>query len=91
MSKKGMSKDEQSFHKVMAIMFPIRNALMYDPKSLSKNNWLQLTEELRKRNIKINSFLEGATPKDNYYGINKIFDLVKNPKGKDIHHDVMKF
>ena len=90
-SKKDMSKDEQSFHKVMAIMFPIRNALMYNPKSLSKNNWLQLTEELRKRNIKINSFLEGATPKDNYYGINKIFDLVKNPKGKDIHHDVMKF
>ena len=91
MSKKDMSNDEQSFHKVMAIMFPIRNALMYDVKNLSKNNWLLVTEELRKRNIKMTSFLEGATPKDNYYGINKIFDLVKNPKGKDIHHDVMKF
>ena len=75
-----MSKDEQSFHKVMAIMFPIRNALMYDARNLSKNHWLQLTDELRKRNIKMKSFLEGATPKDNNYGINKIFDLVKNKK-----------
>ena len=29
--------------------------------------------------------------RDNYYGRQGIFDLCKNPKGKDIHHDVMKF
>ena len=31
-----MSKDEQSFHKVMVIMFPIRNALMCDSKAYQK-------------------------------------------------------
>ena len=28
---------------------------------------------------------------DNYYGTFGIFDLAKNPHGKDIHHEVMKF
>ena len=28
---------------------------------------------------------------NNYYGTLGIFDLAKNPNGKDIHHEVMKF
>ena len=90
-SKKRMTEDEKSFHKVMAIMFPIRNALMYDMKNLSKEDWYLLVEELRKRKIKNKTFLGGATPRDNYFGIDGIFDLVKNPHGKDIHHEVMRF
>ena len=91
MSKEKMSEDEKSFHKVMTIMFPIRNALMYNVKNLSKDAWSLLVEELTKRGIKNKTFLEGRTPKDNYYGTEGIFDLVQNPRGQDIHHDVMKF
>ena len=86
-----MTNDEKSFHKVMSIMFPIRNALMYDIADLTLDKWNDLTEELTKRNIKDTTFTDGATPRDNYYGTEGIFVLTKDPKGKDIHHDVMKF
>ena len=33
----------------MAIMFPIRNALMYNIKNLTKNEWLLLRVELKKK------------------------------------------
>ena len=90
-SQEGLSDDEKSFHKVMAIMFPIRNALMYDIASLTQAKWEELIIELKKREIKETSFTSGATPKDNYYSRQDIFDLAKKPEGRDIHHDVMKF
>ena len=86
-----MSGDEKAFHKMMAIMFPIRNALMYDIADLSQDKWDELIAELSKRGIKETSFTSGATPKENYYGRQGIFDLAKTPNGKDIHHSVMKF
>jgi hypothetical protein len=86
-----MSDDEKAFHRVMATMFPIRNALMYDIESLTQEHWDALVEELSFRQIKESTFTDGATPKDNYYGRQGIFDLAKSPGGKDIHHEVMKF
>ena len=90
-SQEGLSEDEKAFHKVMAIMFPIRNALMYDIASVNQDEWNLLVNELETREIKETTFTDGQTPKDNYYGRQGIFDLAKNPNGKDIHHDVMKF
>ena len=90
-SKEGMTDDEKAFHRVMAIMFPIRNALMYDIPFVTQVQWDELVSELRVRGIKESTFIKGATPRDNYYGRQGIFDLVKNPKERDIHHDVMKF
>ena len=90
-SQSGMNDDEKSFHKVMAIMFPIRNALMYDVHDLTLPEWEEMVGELKKRNVKETTYIGGPTPRDNYYGRTGIFELVKNPNGKDIHHDVMKF
>ena len=90
-SKDEMTDDEKAFHRVMAIMFPIRNALMYDIPFVTQVQWGELVSELRVRGIKETTFTKGATPRDNYYGRQGIFDLAKNPKGRDIHHDVMKF
>lgn len=90
-SQSDLSDDEKAFHKVMAIMFPIRNALMYDIADVTQNEWSSLVGELASRQIKEITFTEGATPKDNYYGRQGIFDLAKDPQGEDIHHDVMKF
>jgi len=90
-SQEGLSDDEKAFHKVMAIMFPIRNALMYDIADLTQEDWDAWVSELEMRQIKETTFTDGATPKDNYYGRQGIFDLAKNPDGQDIHHDVMKF
>jgi len=89
--KDGMTDDEKAFHRVMAIMFPIRNALMYEIGEVSHTEWDELVSELKMRGIKDKTFTAGATPKDNYYGRKGIFEVAKNPKGKDIHHDVMKF
>ena len=90
-SQSDMTDDQKAFHKVMAIMFPIRNALMYDIASLNQSNWDQLIADLTTRKIKETTYTDGSTPKDNYYGRQGIFDLAKNPQGADIHHDVMKF
>ena len=90
-SKNVMTDDEKTFHRVMAIMFPIRNALMYDIPSVNQSTWDELVSELKTRGIKNKTFTGGATPRDNYYGRQGIFYLAKNPEGKDIHHDVMKF
>jgi len=90
-SKDGMTDDEKAFHRVMAIMFPIRNALMYDIAAINQAKWDELVSELKIRGIKDKTFTDGATPRDNYYGRQGIFELAKNPDGKDIHHDIMKF
>ena len=90
-SQDGMTDDEKAFHRVMAIMFPIRNALMYDIANISQATWDEFVSELEIRGIKDKTFTDGATPRDNYYGRQGIFELAKNPNGKDIHHDVMKF
>ena len=90
-SKVNMTDDEKAFHRVMAIMFPIRNALMYHIAEVSQKTWEELVSELKIRGIKDNTFTNGVTPKDNFYGREGIFELAKSPNGKDIHHDVMKF
>lgn len=86
-----MDDDTRAFHRVMAIMFPIRNALMYDIGELTPERWSALVSELTARQIKATTVTDGATPKDNYYGTEDIFDLARAPGGADIHHDVMKF
>ena len=90
-SRDGMTDDEKAFHRVMAIMFPIRNALMYDIADIDQATWDEFISELKIREIKDKTFTDGATPRDNYYGRQGVFELAKNPNGKDIHHDVMKF
>ncbi len=90
-SHAGMNDDEKAFHRVMAIMFPIRNALMYDIADIKQEQWNALVLELKDRDIKNKTFTGGPTPRDNYYSSQGIFDLAKNPRGRDIHHDVMKF
>ena len=90
-SQDGMTSDEKAFHKVMAIMFPIRNALMYDIATVTQSEWDELVKDLAEREIKETTYTDGATPRDNYYGRQGVFDLAKNPDGKDIHHEVMRF
>ena len=90
-SMENLSADEKAFHNVMAIMFPIRNALMYDIANLSQTNWDLLVKELAIRKIKDTTFTGGPTPRDNYYGRQGIFNLAKNARGRDIHHEIMKF
>ena len=90
-SQVGMTGDEKAFHKVMAIMFPIRNALMYDIATVTQSEWDELVKDLAKRTIKETTYTDGVTPRDNYYGRQGVFGLAKNPEGKDIHHEVMRF
>ena len=90
-SQDGMTGDEKAFHKVMAIMFPIRNALMYDIATVTQPEWDELVKDLTKRAIKETTYTDGVTPRDNYYGRQGVFGLAKNPGGKDIHHEVMRF
>jgi len=86
-----LTDDEQAFHRVMAIMFGVRNRLMYSVEDLDKETWDSYMTPLAERGIKETTFTNGATPRDNYYGRDGIFELTKNPNGRDIHHDVMKF
>jgi hypothetical protein len=90
-SQGDLTNDEKAFHKVMAIMFPVRNALMYDIPDMQQEEWDILVLELERRQIKETTYTDGATPQDNYYGRQGVFDLAKNPEDQDIHHAVMKF
>ena len=90
-SKDGTTDGEETFHRVMAIMFPIRNALMYDIADINQATWDELVSGLKIRGIKDKIFTDGVTPRDNYYGRQDIFGLAKNPDGKNIHHEIMKF
>ena len=90
-SQDGLSDDEKAFHTVMAVMYPIRNALMYDIASLTQSEWDVLVTQLEIRDIKDTTYTGGPTPPDNYYGRQGVFNLAKDPDGKDITHEVMKF
>ena len=59
LSQDGLTDDEKAFHRVMAIMFPIRNALMYDVAEVTQNRWDQLVGELELREIKETTFTSG--------------------------------
>ena len=89
--EKNTSNDEKSFHRTMAIMFLIRNALMYDIERTTQDDWNAIVEELAIRDIKKFTYINGPTPRDNYYSRQGIFDLSKQPGTRDIHHDIMKF
>ena len=90
-SQENLSEDEKAFHKVMAVMYPIRNALMYNIADLTQNQWDVLVTELEIRDIKETTYTGGPTPKDNYYGRQGVFDLARNPDGEDITNEIMKF
>ena len=62
-SQEGLTNDEKSFHKVMAIMYPIRNALMYDIADLNQSKWDELITELQKRGIKRQPSLKAVLQK----------------------------
>ena len=51
-SQENLTDDEIAFHKVMAIMYPIRNALMYDIAELTQIKWDTLIEELTREKLK---------------------------------------
>lgn len=89
--KERLSSDAKAFHRVMATMFSIRNALMYDIAAITQTEWDILINELAIREVKNSTYTDGPTPRDNYYGRQGIFDLAKNPQGRNIHHEVMKF
>ena len=89
--EQNISNDEKAFHRTMAIMFPVRNALMYDIEKTTQNDWNLLVAELALRDIKNFTYIDGPTPRDNYYSRQGIFDLAKQPDRRDIHHDIMKF
>mgnify|MGYP001410548833 CR=1 FL=1 len=76
-SQAELSDDARAFHRVMAIMFPIRNALMYDIETLTQERWDALVAELTRRNIKETTFTQGARPPSRHL-VNKF--LVTNSK-----------
>ena len=90
-SQENLSEDEKAFHKVMAVMYPIRNALMYNIADLTQNQWDVLVTELEIRDIKETTYTGGPTPKDNYYGRQGVFNLARNPDGEDITNEIIKF
>ncbi len=61
----GMTNDEKAFHRAMAIMFGIRNQLMYDIEDLDKETWDSYSVPLAERGIKETTFTDGKTPKEN--------------------------
>ncbi|MFT4552607.1 MAG: hypothetical protein ACI9S8_001232 [Chlamydiales bacterium] len=74
--------------RVFTVMAPIRDALIFHVKKTDLQKWKALTEILTLNDIKINQWLGGPTPRDNYYSNEGIFQHLK--KGPD-YHPMMKY
>ncbi len=70
-------KDKRAYAQVFSIMAPIRDALIYRLEKTSPEQWKKLTAILENNQIKTKQWLEGATPKDNYYSSQGIFEHLR--------------
>lgn len=80
--------NKRAHAKVFAIMAPIRDVLIFHIQKTSLQEWRTLTRILSSNDIKIDQWLGGPTPRDNYYSNEGIFHHLK--KGPD-YHPMMKY
>ncbi|MDP7559724.1 MAG: hypothetical protein QF745_04210 [Planctomycetota bacterium] len=83
------SHNKRAYAKVFAIMAPMRDALIFNVKTTTRDEWLKMTAILEKNKIKTKQWLGGPTPRDNYYSSKGIFGYLKN-NGPD-YHPMMKY
>lgn len=76
------------FAHIFELMAPLRDMMMYDPGALDADTWAKYTRALTDCNQKtVNYDREGGTP----YSTSQVYEYVKDPQGKDIHHPVLQY
>ncbi len=69
---------------------PLRNAMMYAPKSVTDNEtqWTNLTSSFKACGVKAK---DSSGEHGVIYSVDSIYKVVKDPKGQDTHHSIMRF
>ena len=81
--------NKRAYAKAFSIMAPVRDALIFNLKTTSEEEWTAMTAILKKNEIKTKQWLGGPTPRDNYYSNEGIFSHLKE-EGPD-YHPMMKY
>ena len=81
--------NKRAYAKAFCIMAPIRDALIFNIRSTTEEDWTKMSAVLKKNNIKTQQWLGGPTPRDNYYSSKGIFASLKT-NGPD-YHSMMKY
>merc|ERR1712025_381107 len=72
------------------LVAPLRDYMMYDPKSLrdSADLWKKYTQAFTDCSVKLS---DTQGDHGTAYGTDAVYEYLKNPNGKDIHHYVLQY
>jgi len=80
---------------IFELMAPLRDMMMYEPSKLTADVWAKYTRALTDCGAKTENYVAtrglleraGGTP----YSTDQVYEYVKDPAGKDIHHYVLQY
>jgi hypothetical protein len=80
--------DALTYTMIFEMVAPLRNLMMYHPGQLDEATWKKYTKAFVDCKVKDVDDAEG----NHYaYSVDNVYDLLKNPRGEDIHHNVLQF
>jgi len=89
-----LADDLIAYAEIFELVAPLRNAMMYDPKSLSADatRWGVLTKSLVDCKIKEkDTTMEKGGRTMNVYSVAGVYALLKKAGGVDTHHPILQF
>jgi hypothetical protein len=81
--------NQRAYAKVFSIMAPIRDALIHHLDTTSPAEWKRFTNILEKNQIKTGQWLQGPTPRNNYYSNRGIFEHLRSTYAGKITADAV--
>ena len=62
--------------------------MMYNPTALTEDVWAKYTRALTDCNSKTQDYNRGS---GSPYSTSQVYEYIKNPNGKDIHHYILQY
>eukprot|EP00656_Telonema_subtile_P006621 TRINITY_DN13065_c0_g1_i2.p1 TRINITY_DN13065_c0_g1~~TRINITY_DN13065_c0_g1_i2.p1 ORF type:complete len:227 (+),score=47.26 TRINITY_DN13065_c0_g1_i2:85-765(+) len=90
-----VSGDLLAYSLAFEMIAPLSNAMMYAPETVAGDaaQWANLTQAFKMCGVKTNdtvvTFPDGSTGLA--YSVDHIYDMLKDPKGKDTHNSIAQF
>jgi hypothetical protein len=90
-----LSADLIAYSQAFELVAPLRDVMMYAPAVVSSNatEWARLTKAFVDCHIKAHdeTFAKPDGSEGTAYSVDKVYELLKDPDGQDIHHSVLQF
>jgi hypothetical protein len=87
-----LDNDHIAYANVFELIAPLRDAMMYDPASLTADRWAELSKSLVDCNIKENDTTMQKNGQDmTVYSVANVYTLLQAAGGQDTHHPILQF